>query len=186
MTIYTHILHINAYCGNAFHLRLCRRNDSRSSHTPTSWHVISRYDDVTDTCQSLRSATEKAKTPCVPFLGVWLQDLVFIGENPTLLSEGHVNFGEFSSTFRDNHVTCDIGDVIYDVISGPFCNEECTEKMEMYYNVLEKVRRCTMSEYKLMPMPTWRKFFWAEVMLSEKVRESPIYNCLMTSSGTVR
>ncbi|PRP83075.1 hypothetical protein PROFUN_09671 [Planoprotostelium fungivorum] len=41
--------------------------------------------------KNLRSITKKTPTPIVPFVGIWLHDLVFLEENPTFI-QGRVSF----------------------------------------------------------------------------------------------
>ena len=50
---------------------------------------------TTQSYKNLRQATLATKGPCVPYLGVWLSDYLFISEgNSSKTKDGLVNFGK--------------------------------------------------------------------------------------------
>eukprot|EP01117_Protostelium_nocturnum_P018383 TRINITY_DN7676_c0_g2_i1.p1 TRINITY_DN7676_c0_g2~~TRINITY_DN7676_c0_g2_i1.p1 ORF type:complete len:700 (-),score=223.87 TRINITY_DN7676_c0_g2_i1:205-2304(-) len=72
--------------------RLRRRWDKISSASSKVFTSLEEYVCMEKNYSALRAATKKATPPIVPFLGVWMQDLVFIDENPTKLKDDHINF----------------------------------------------------------------------------------------------
>lgn len=104
----------------------------------------------------LRGIIKKSSPPYIPMLALSLRDLVFIEENPTIV-DGKISIGT-SLLFLLLSVFSLF--LPFSLFFFSFSSDTISEKAEMFFSVVENIKRGCSVVYDLTAVPSWQALLW--------------------------